>query len=88
MTRTMGARQDFVDRFYKKYGPCCAGCDFWRHYNSVAGECILSAPVSGDERVAMLGIIDPSLTPGAGHVITLRDHWCGDFVDSDREQTP
>lgn len=75
-------RQVVIDRFYRDHGPCCAGCDWWRHYNSVAGECIKSAPVSGAERIAMLGIENPSTEPGAGHIITPRDHVCGEFEDT------
>jgi len=31
--------QEHVDRFYFAHGPCCAGCDWWRHINSVGGMC-------------------------------------------------
>lgn len=75
-------RQMAVDRFYMKHGPCCAGCDHWRSYNSTAGECIKSAPVAGRERMAMLGIEMVSLTAGAGHAFTKRDHVCGEFADT------
>ena len=30
--------QAIVDKFYLDNGPCCAGCDWWRWHNSVAGE--------------------------------------------------
>ena len=30
--------QAILDQFYKERGPCCAGCDWWRWHNSVAGE--------------------------------------------------
>lgn len=40
----MSERQEYVDRFYWQNGPCCAGCDWWRHINSVAGECERRAP--------------------------------------------
>lgn len=76
-------KQAIVDAFYKKHGPCCAGCDWWRWYNTVAGECIRSAPVSGTERVAMLGVSGASLAPEAGHIMTRRDHVCGEFRDAD-----
>ena len=75
-------RQRVVDAFYAGHGPCCAGCDWWRHYNSLVGECIRSAPVAGAERFAMLGINGLSLQPGAGHVMTRRDHHCGEFRDA------
>lgn len=74
--------QKAVDAFYWRTGPCCAGCDWWQHLNSVCGECIKSPPVSGHERTAMLGMKFNSVCPGAGHVMTNREHRCGHFVDS------
>lgn len=76
------SRQAIIDEFYRQHGPCCAGCDWWRWVGTVAGECIRSAPVSGAERIAMLGISYASIELGAGHVMTLRDHVCGEFVDT------
>lgn len=73
--------QKLLDVFYTKNGPCCAGCDWWQYANSVAGQCIKAAPVSGDQRVAMLGITGTSLHVGAGHPLTERGHYCGDFKD-------
>jgi hypothetical protein len=73
--------QELADQFYTKNGPCCAGCDWWNHANSVTGECRRSAPVSGEQRIAMLGMRSTSLTPKAGHVMTMREHHCGDFKD-------
>jgi hypothetical protein len=70
-----------VDAFYAGHGPCCAGCDWWRWHNSLVGECIKSAPVAGAERFAMLSIESSSLAPGAGHVMTPREHVCGEFKD-------
>ena len=75
-------KQAIVDEFYKQHGPCCAGCDWWRWSNTVAGECIRTVPVSGAERFAMLDITWSSLIPGAGHIMTLRDHVCGEFIDT------
>lgn len=74
--------QEAVDAFYMRHGPCCAGCDWWRHINSAVGECTKSAPVSGAERLAMFGIESCSLPPAAGHVLTPRAHRCGDFADT------
>lgn len=74
-------RQKIIDRFYLKNGPCCAGCDWWRHVNSLVGECSRSAPVSGSERFAMIGITGSSLPVDAGHVMTPREHRCGEFKD-------
>lgn len=71
---------EIIDRFYIEHGPCCAGCDWWAYTNSVAGECRRSAPVPGEQRIAMLGMRSV-LAPEAGHVMTLRDHHCGDFKD-------
>ena len=74
--------QKTVDDFYKKNGPCCAGCDWWRYHNSVIGECIKSATVGGEQRHSMLGIENCSMTLEAGHILTKRDHLCGDFKDT------
>ena len=75
-------QQECVDTFYWKHGACCAGCDWWSHLNSVCGDCTKSAPVSGHERAAMLGLKFSSVSPSAGHVLTNREHRCGDFRDS------
>jgi hypothetical protein len=77
--------QAIIDAFYKAHGPCCAGCDWWRWYNSLVGECIRTQPVAGTERFAMLGIESSSLTPGAGHIMTPRAHVCGEFEDDTGE---
>lgn len=77
----MRARES-VDAFYAAHGPCCAGCDHWRYFNSVAGECLHSKMVRGAERAAPLGIDGASLRIGAGHVMTPRDHVCAHFVDT------
>jgi hypothetical protein len=77
----MSDRQESIDTFYWSHGPCCAGCDWWRHFNSRVGECLRSAPVGGQERWAMLRIEHSSLWTGAGHVATRLDHHCGDFKD-------
>lgn len=70
-----------IDAFYKKHGPCCAGCDWWRWHNAVVGDCTRSAPVAGAERIALLGFTWTSMAPKAGHVMTLREHVCGEFKD-------
>jgi hypothetical protein len=77
----VSGRQELLDRFYFTHGPCCAGCDWWRSLNGAAGECHRSAPVSSEDRMAMLGIEGCSSLIGAGHVLTPRDHYCGDFKD-------
>lgn len=75
--------QEAVDRFYWTHGlPCCAGCDWWQHMNSAYGDCTQSAPVSEADRWAMTGITNSSLRTGAGHVVTPRDHRCGQFEDT------
>lgn len=79
--------QRAIDSFYWKSGPCCAGCDWWRHFNSSVGECLKSAPVSSEERWAMIGLRSPSIAPSAGHVATVREHVCGDFKDDFDWQT-
>lgn len=78
----MASFQEHHDAFYMERGPCCAGCDWWRFLGSTSGECLKSAPVSGRERMGMLGISWCSLPVAAGHVITPRDHHCGDFIDT------
>jgi len=35
---TTDKTSEIIDRFYVDHGPCCAGCDWWRYANSVAGE--------------------------------------------------
>lgn len=75
-------RQEIIDRFYWSHGACCAGCDWWRHMTSMAGECLRSAPVSESERWAMLGVTGSSRATGAGQVVTQRHHCCGAFRDS------
>lgn len=82
---TVATRQErtqaIVDTFYQAHGPCCAGCDWWRWHNSLVGECIRTEPVVGEQRFAMLGVESSSLTPGAGHIMTPREHVCGEFKD-------
>ncbi len=74
-------RQEVLDTFYHQQGPCCAGCD-WRHsLSALIGECHRSAMVSGHDRQLALGISQSSLAFGAGHVITERQHVCGEFKD-------
>ena len=82
MTGAMTEGQESVDRFYWSHGPCCAGCDWWRHFNSAAGECLKSPPVSGDERWGIIGLTGHSLPIGAGHILTPREHRCGAFADT------
>jgi hypothetical protein len=85
MVETLGRVQEAADRFYVKQGPCCAGCDWWHHSSSVIGECRKSAPVSAKERYSVVRMDWTSwrLTESeAGHILTNRDHHCGDFKDS------
>lgn len=73
--------QEHLDTFYFRHGKCCAGCDWWHTNNSVAGGCTKSAPMSGTQRAAMLGLTNVSCDIGAGHAMTRREHVCGDFKD-------
>ena len=73
--------QERIDKFYFKHGPCCAGCDWWRYINSRVGECTQSAPVPSSERAAMLEIENSTLTGNSGHILTRREHVCGQFKD-------
>ena len=66
----------------------CAACEYWRYENSLAGQCIKSAPVPSADRVELLGFSSISVHYGAGHVFTPRDHYCGDFSSNDKESTP
>lgn len=77
----MASASENADRYYMAHGACCAGCDWWSQLNSVAGECRRTAPVPGEQRTAMLGMRNVSLPLVAGHVMTLREHHCGDFKD-------
>lgn len=77
----MDARQEVLDTFYFRNGPCCAGCDWWRSLSSLVGECHRSAMVSGEDRMLALDISSSSLAFGAGHAITRRAHHCGEFKD-------
>lgn len=77
--------QEAVDRFYMQHGACCAGCDWWHHYGSVLGECRRSAPVSAEQRYSMAQmdrLTFLTLDESAGHIVTNREHHCGDFKDS------
>lgn len=75
------ARQEILDRFYWSRGPCCAGCDWWHSHNAVAGDCTKSAPVSGERRAAMIDVHPIGWALDPGHVVTRREHVCGDFKD-------
>lgn len=77
-------KQQVVDDFYRivmEGKPCCAGCDHWAWINSCTGECMKSAPVSGKERMGILGMSFNCVIP-AGHILTPRDHSCGEFLDT------
>ena len=76
--------QEAVDRFYVAHGPCCAGCDWWSHIGSLIGECRKSAPVSAEQRYSMVRMdwhTARFMEPDAGHILTNREHLCGDFKD-------
>lgn len=74
-------KSEFLDAFYMEHGPCCAGCDWWRFFDSHTGECTRNAPVSGADRIGMLGLESCSLSLPAGHIMTPKNHHCGDFKD-------
>ena len=78
----MSETQEFVDAFYAKNGKCCAGCDHWRHINSLAGECLQSKILPGKERADMLGYTSHSMNFPSGHAITLHGHCCALFADT------
>ncbi len=77
-------RQFVLDKFYTEHGPCCAGCDWWHHINSVIGECRRAAPVPAEQRYSMARLnwnTFPNQQADAGHILTNREHHCGDFKD-------
>ncbi len=74
--------QACLDTYADKHNPCCAGCDWWRWHNSVVGDCTRTAPLSGAERIAMLGVSRTSFPVPAGHIMTMRDHVCGEFKNN------
>jgi hypothetical protein len=39
-------------------------------------------PVAGHERFALLGVTWTSYPVKAGHIVTPRDHYCGEFLDT------
>lgn len=81
VTKPIDARQEMLDEFYHQNGPCCAGCDWWHSFNSRAGECHRTVMIPGADRGAPLGVTGSSLAIGAGHVMTRREHVCGEFKD-------
>lgn len=74
--------QKYIDDFYKENGKCCAGCDHWDWVNSLVGECKKSAPTDHQSRISMTGITSMTAPPESGHIVTTRDHLCGDFIDT------
>lgn len=77
-------RQESLDRQYVENGPCCAGCDWWVSVNSLVGECHKSAPVSAEQRYSMVRMDWHTYRfrdQNAGHILTNREHKCGDFKD-------
>lgn len=79
-------RQEFVDRFYAKHGPCCAGCDFWRWISPLVGECIRFPPNQSHDAMKGLGFDFCSL-PRSTANLTRRDHVCGEFRDQPPSET-
>lgn len=79
--RSVPPTQHYVDTFYAKTGPCCAGCDFWRWLNSVVGECVRMPPNQSHDTAAGLGLTGCS-HPKSTANLTYRNHVCGEFRDS------
>lgn len=73
--------QRHVDAYADKFGPCCAGCDFWRWINTAVGECVRHAPDPSHDAAAGLGLHGVSLGKSST-MLTKRDQWCGDFSDN------
>jgi len=72
-----------VIKFYKENGPCCSGCDHWRYFNNVMGECEKSNLMSMADRLSILGITHWTGPREAGKALTERGYHCGNFIDSD-----
>lgn len=79
------SEQAYVDAFYAKNGPCCAGCDFWRWINTAVGECVRHAPDPSHDAAGGLDIQGWS-GPPSSTMLTKREHWCGDFQDTGPDQ--
>lgn len=71
-----------VVEFYKKNGPCCAGCDHWRYFSANLGECEKSNIMSMEDRLSILGITHWTGPGEAGKALTERGYHCGNFIDS------
>lgn len=75
--------QEAIDAFYWSNGPCCAGCDWWQWHNSQIGDCTATPPsMSGEDRLAFLGMTNCTAPTSPGHTLTKRDYHCGAFVDN------
>lgn len=73
--------QEYLDRFYWKYGPCCAGCDHWRAFNAFVGECselaLSNVSLCNRSSMVMRGATRSAISSAA----TSRAHVCGAFAD-------
>lgn len=78
--KTDNVVQNGHDDFYKNNGDCCAGCDYWRWFNSRVGECVRFPPNQSHDAAAGLGMECCSLQSTAN--MTSREHWCGEFKDT------
>lgn len=72
-----------IKQFYEQHGPCCAGCDHWDPLGASVGECTRTAPVAGMDRVSMLGWDNCTMRIDTGHIVTPREHHCGEFIETD-----
>ncbi|RUR26796.1 hypothetical protein ELY33_16955 [Vreelandella andesensis] len=72
-----------IKEFYVKNGPCCAGCDHWDPLGASVGECTRTAPVTGIDRVSMLGWDNVTMRIDSGHIVTPREHVCGEFIETE-----
>lgn len=84
------SKQEKIDRaracikqFYEDNGPCCAGCDHWDPIGASIGECTRTAPVAGKDRISMLGWDNCTLPVDSGHIVTPREHRCGEFIETE-----
>lgn len=77
---------ELVIQFYKENGPCCSGCDHWRYFNNVIGECQKSNLMGMSDRLSILGITHWTGPREAGKALTERGYYCESFIDSDLQK--
>ncbi|WP_252108939.1 MULTISPECIES: hypothetical protein [unclassified Halomonas] len=77
------AARQCIKAFYDENGPCCAGCDHWDPIGASVGECTRTAPVAGADRISVLGWDNVTMRIDSGQIVTPREHWCGEFIETE-----